>query len=165
MTMTRKDLCNALEHLAFEVHHFQCFSKLYKNRKLARMCPAATQAVHYALLIHMRLLLEFFFIKPKRDDVSVMHFADAIDPGVVSASQAQWEEAELKELRSQLNRKLAHFSKDRWIGQRTPMDFYMQYASRLDRQIEVFIDALPADMRERYERGLRRWAFNAAIVR
>src|ERR1039458_6328359 len=55
------ELKKAVEHLAFEMQHFRCYYKLYTNADLSRFSGAAHQAVLYALLLHLRLLIDFFY--------------------------------------------------------------------------------------------------------
>src|ERR1035438_7893970 len=73
-TFSVDELKKAVEHLAFETQHFRCYSKLYKSADLSRLSDAATQAVQYALLLHLRLLIDFFYGEAKQDDCHVDHF-------------------------------------------------------------------------------------------
>src|SRR5437879_6421158 len=81
-----EELKEAVKHLAFEMQHFRCYSKLYSNEDLARFSRAARQAVMYSLLLHLRLLIAFFFSEATQDDCHVDHFN--ILPGFQAAFPA-----------------------------------------------------------------------------
>jgi hypothetical protein len=60
-TFSRPELINAVGDVAFETQHFRCFSTLKDDPKLRAFSAAASQAVGYSLLIHLRVLMDFFF--------------------------------------------------------------------------------------------------------
>jgi hypothetical protein len=64
----------AAKHIAFEIHHFRCYSELKNSGELRTLCPAASQAVGYALLMHLRVLIDFFFSAAEQDDFHVDQF-------------------------------------------------------------------------------------------
>jgi hypothetical protein len=68
------ELKEAVKHLAFDVYHFRAYVRLCRDRSLWMCAPILVQAVLYALLLHMRILLNFFGARPKHDDIGVGHF-------------------------------------------------------------------------------------------
>src|SRR6478672_3222190 len=61
------ELKKAVQHLSFETYHFRCYTELYKNPDLMAFTMAARQAVQYALLLHLRLLINFFYGRANQD--------------------------------------------------------------------------------------------------
>jgi hypothetical protein len=63
----KEALRGSLSHLAFEFHHFRTYRRLLQSglrHSHGPLCPAVRQAVIYALLLHFRLLIEFFYDPP-----------------------------------------------------------------------------------------------------
>src|ERR1039458_9693808 len=66
-TLLRMDIADqkkAVTDLAFEVYHFRCYSRLYRDSQLALVLR---QAVIYSLLLHVRVLLGFFSGRPVQE--------------------------------------------------------------------------------------------------
>jgi hypothetical protein len=57
-----------------------------------------------------------------------------------------------------LNKLLAHFTARHWRVRAPIMDYYTAFHPELDRLITEFEQALPNDLRERYEEAKRQWA-------
>lgn len=118
------ELIRAAEHIAFEIQHFRCYSALKSNKDLWALCPAAAQAVGYALLLHLRILIEFLFCEPKQDDCHVVHFrmiAGFADPLPPASHQRT---PRTDEVVKHLNKLLAHFFAARWEAPRPAWDYY-----------------------------------------
>jgi hypothetical protein len=115
MEFTEADLKRAVPHLAFDMQHFRCYLKLHRNTKLQRACPAASQAVVYSLLLHLRLLLDFFYGPPKKDDCWAGHFG--VLPGfsaAFSSRAASPTRDQAREVSTNLHKRLAHLTATRW---------------------------------------------------
>jgi hypothetical protein len=70
-----EELKRAAENIAFEILHFRSFAILKDNQDLRHFCPAASQATRYGALLHLRVLIDFFYGTPKKpDDCNVVHF-------------------------------------------------------------------------------------------
>jgi hypothetical protein len=151
------ELKKAVECLAFETHHFRCYSKLYADRTLHRVSPAASQAVSYCLLLHLRVLIGFFYSPPTQDDCCAEHFA--VLPGFRQAfpSEIHAPTDRTKEVAKKLNKLLAHFSAYRWETRRPGMAFYKEFGQTILGLIERFERALPEDVREVYAERYRHW--------
>ncbi len=66
----------ALTTLAFEFYRFRANRRLLSSacNHQRRLCPVSRQAVVYPLLLHFRLLTDFFYGKPMQDDLAASHF-------------------------------------------------------------------------------------------
>jgi hypothetical protein len=141
------ELTKAVEHLAFEMQHFRCYSKLHGNDDLARLCPAARQAVMYALLLHLRLLIDFFYKDATQDDCTVDHF------NILDGFQAKFpasihtNDANVKKMSTDLNKLLAHVTAARWEKPRPPMNEYDKFNPTIDNLIAPCEMALPEGIR------------------
>jgi hypothetical protein len=155
MTFEKPELKKALVELAFDVQHFRCYVQLYKNTKLQRVCPAAYQAVLYSMLLHFRLLLDFFYGKPKKDDCSVRHFR--ILQGFSTAFPASLLLAPPDKVSFNLHKRLAHLTATRWEQPRPSMDHYEKHFDQVNKLLNLFQAALPADMRMVFISELNKW--------
>ena len=158
MTFSRDDLEKAVTHLAFDVQHFRCYVQLFENHRLQTASPAAWQAVIYSLLLHLRLLLDFFYGPPKQDDVWVGHFRsipqfDQVFPATIQIPTP----AEARALSVNLHKRLAHLTATRWEEPAPPMNFYQKYFQAVDALLNSFDAALPADLQKPYHAALNRW--------
>src|ERR1017187_2320395 len=108
------ELKKAVEHLSFEMQHFRCYNKLYTNGDLSRFSGAARLAVRYALLLHLRLLVDFFYMGAEQDDCHVDHFnvLDGFEADFPASIHLH--SARSKKLSVDLNKLLAHFTTTRW---------------------------------------------------
>jgi len=140
------ELKKAVQELAFDVQHFRCYVQLYKKPKLRQVCPAAYQAVIYSLLLHLRVLLDFFYGPPKKDDCWVRHFSvlpefSAAFPSKILSPAPH----EARELSLTLHKRLAHLTATRWEKPPRSMDYYEQYFDGINTLIDQFTAALPTD--------------------
>jgi hypothetical protein len=156
-TFNSDELKKAVEHLAFEMHHFRCYRKLDRSADLSRFSSAASQAVRYALLLHLRLLIDFFYGEPKQDDCHVGHFniLDGFE-GAFPAS-VHLHSAQAKKMGTNLNKLLAHLTATRWEKNRPPMSDYDKFMPTIDDLITKFEAALTEEIRQVYWKHYRRW--------
>ena len=166
-TFTVDELKEAVKHLAFDMQHFRCYSKLYSDVHLQQFSAAASQAVRYALLLHLRLLIDFFYGEAKQDDCHVDHFNvldgfEAAFPGNIHHRSAG-----ITKINSDLNKFLAHMTAARWENNRPPMNEYEKFILTIDRLIKRFEDALPEDLRQLYSGHYRMWerSHSATVLR
>jgi hypothetical protein len=151
------ELKKAVEHLAFEMQHFRCYSKLYKNSDLSRFCGAAHQAVLYALLLHLRLLIDFFYGEARQDDCNVDHFNVLNGFEAAFPASIHLHSARNKKMSADLNKLLAHMTATRWEKNRPPMNDYDSFIPTIDDLITKFEAALPEEVRQVYLRHYQRW--------
>ena len=149
----------AAEHIAFEIQHFRCYSVLKSNKDLSALRPAATQAVGYALLLHLRVLIEFFFCDPELDDCHVVHFhaiagfTDAFPPAIDERTTHT------------VNKLLAHFSATRWEAHPPAWDYYDEYSPTIETLSARFELSLPGKFKSAYDKGYSKWIGHFPIVR
>jgi hypothetical protein len=150
------ELMQAAEHIAFEIQHFRCYSVLKRSNDLSALCPAAAQAVGYALLLHLRVLIEFFFCDPEQDDCHVVHFrviagfADAFPLAIHERAK------HTNEVVKYLNKFLAHFSAIRWEAHRPAWDYYDEYSPTIEALAARFECALSGEFKFAYDEGYRK---------
>jgi len=146
----------ALEHLAFDICHFRIYAERLKSRPKQRD-QADFQAMIYSLLLHFRLLIDFFYGKPLHDDCCVCHFnlLDGFENGFPAShrQEPKWK----AEVSGHLNKRLAHFTASRWREARPPMDYYAKHFGTILDLISRFEQALPADSRQALENAKRMW--------
>jgi hypothetical protein len=136
------DLEKAAEQIAFDMFHFRLYASEYKRMGDA-MC---FQAILYALLLHFRLLVDFFYATPVKDDCCAEHFRvlpgfeTAFPPSIHVAPS--WKD----EVRLNLHKRLAHFTATRWKERRPNMDYYAKHFDEITRLIEAFAKALPGNV-------------------
>jgi hypothetical protein len=158
-TFTIDELMKAVEHLAFEMQQFRCYSKLYKDGDLDRLyiSRAASQAVRYALLLHLRLLIDFFYGEAEQDDCNVAHF-NVLD-GFEAAFPASLHvaNARIKKLSVNLNKLLAHLTATRWESGRPPMKYYAEFLPNIEDLISRFENALPKGVQQVFLEHFQDW--------
>lgn len=158
VAVPKEDLEKAVVHLAFDVQHFLCYVELHKNLKLVCVCPAAAQAVAYAMLIHLRLLLDFFYGPPKQDDCWVGDFKALPGFSVAFPEQILSPTCDERQLLStHLNKRLAHLTATRWRERAPSMDYYEQHFADVARLIDRFTDALPGELQATFLRERYKW--------
>jgi|SRR5579864_2510790 len=141
----------AVEHLAFEVYHFRCYRRLDNNRQMAGII---SQAVRYSLLLHVRVLLGFFSASPWPDDCSMGDFITD-----TNTRKKLTPSAEAKAIILDLHKRLAHFTRIRWETVPAPtMAYYAKYFDEIERLINGFQAALPADIRRIFTNKLDSFA-------
>jgi hypothetical protein len=161
---TPDELAKAAEHIAFEIRHFRCYAELKDDHRLSEICPAATQAVGYALLMHLRVLIEFFFCEPEQDDCHVVHFREL--PGFTKGFPPSIHEqtSRTDEVARHLNKLMAHFTATRWEKRRPPWDYYDEYAPAIRDLASRFESALTGNVRAAYYKGYKKWGHHTSTV-
>ena len=99
----------------------------------------------------MRVLLDFFYKEPDdgRDDCWVDHFRSLEGFESKFPREIRVPPGWLKEIRTNLNKRLAHFTEVRWLkqGEAPSMNDYSLYWDEIETLIGKFGDALPAEER------------------
>jgi hypothetical protein len=156
VTFQESDLRMAVRDLAFDMAHFEHYAKTYTSlySPLHRACY---QATIYSLLLHFRILLCFFFSAPQGDDCCVEHFRilpgfDAAFPGSLQTPPL-W----LPEMRTNLNKRLAHFTATRWKENPKPLDYYAARFGEVLTLIQAFQRALPGEIGMHFSDRLNMW--------
>lgn len=144
------DQKKAVTDLAFEVYHFRCYSRLYRDGHLA---PVVRQAVIYSLLLHVRVLLGFFSGPPVEDDCWMGDFVTD-----TAARKKLTPSSKAKALVPELNKRLAHFTRTRWEKTAFVMDFYAKYFDEIEKLINDFQAALPTEVQKVFTNRLDSFA-------
>jgi len=144
------DLTEAAYYVCFEMFHLRYYADVYerapKDRRFRAMFGERIgQAYEYSFLIHLRVLLDFFFRPPTHsDDVWVRDFED--NPGFSAAypNNLYTKPTGALETATQLNKRLAHFTDMRWKEKSTHwgMESYRVYWIHLLVLIDAFEIAL-----------------------
>lgn len=142
MSFTTEELAKAVSHLAFDSFHFQFYGRHLNDRS----SPAAQQAVRYSLLLHFRVLWDFFYEPPIKDDCAVVHFR--VFPEVKAALPEIKRPDGGETLSKSLNKRLVHMTATRWREPQPDMDFYARYFDGINALIARFQQALPDELRE-----------------
>jgi len=142
---------NVVRELAFEFFHFRLFRSMIR----IQLPQGQTQAVIYAFLLHLRIILNFFYMRPTQDDIGIQH-VEAVVPSFKHrmANPNPLSVHEAKTLKDALNKKLVHLTGSRWRTKRTDFDFYEHYLDQIEADIEAFENALPPDLRSTYDNSL-----------
>jgi hypothetical protein len=154
MSFDRTELISAAYHLAFDVHHFRFYARLHKDSRLTTFGPAVHQAFLYSLLLHFRILLDFFYKPPRFDDCGIDHFralpefAGAFPPAIHVPIGAT-------EVSVNLNKRLAHLTATRWREPQPDMSYYTDYFEGIEKLIVEFQSALPDDVRQIFDGRLQ----------
>lgn len=163
-TFSADELATAAKHIAFEIHHFRCYAVLKNDQRLRSVSPAASQAVGYALLLHMRVLIDFFFTKPELDDCHVVHFR--VLPGFTAAFPPDIHKRtqQTAEVLEHLNKLLAHFTANRWEDRRPDWSVYDKYTPIIENLATRFEGALQGDAKAGYDKGRTLWQHHSQHV-
>jgi hypothetical protein len=157
MQFDKDQLKKAVKELAFEVQHFRCYVQMHRNATLDGH-PTDTQAVRYALLLHMRILLDFFFGPTREDGVGVGHFRRTLPEfGAKFPKIKTPKPRDAGEVRVNLHKRLAHLTASRWEKQTPDMEYYAKHFDDMDALIVSFQDALPHTLRTVFVDSLRVW--------
>jgi len=154
----------AAKHIAFEMQHFRTYAVLKNNNELRTVSPAASQAVGYTLLLHLRVLMDFFFSEAEQDDFHVDHFRS--QPGFTAAFPPSIHERtqHTAEVSRYLNKLLAHFTAIRWEEKRPAWDYYDEYAPVIADLTTRFAAALRGDVKTAYDAGYKQWLHHSPTV-
>ncbi|MFI5108575.1 MAG: hypothetical protein ACHP78_07005 [Terriglobales bacterium] len=145
MSLTSEELAKAVPHLAFDFFHFRFYTRHLKDGSLARCSPAVQQAVLYALLLHFRVLWDFFYEPPIKDDCTVAHFR-VFPKFAASFPSTITKPAGAATLSRNLNKRLAHLTATRWREPQPGMTFYERYFDDIEAHMAAFQEALPAEL-------------------
>jgi hypothetical protein len=151
------ELTEAVKHLAFDVHHFRCYLQLYREGRLFACAPTVRQATYYSLLLHLRVLLDFFSDGERNNDCRAHHFQELPEFQKAFKSGSLPPPADAKTVSTNLNKRLAHFTATRWRETAPSMDFYEKYFSDIDTLVGRFQSMLPDDVREVFTTTLGEW--------
>jgi hypothetical protein len=151
--LDRKRLELALVDLAFEFYHFEFDERWFLNS--ARIaCPGERQAIQYSWLTHLRVLIDFFYTRPKHDDIVVSDFCMLPDFSAHYPHELLEQPEWVEKMRIHLNKRLAHLTATR----QTPgpkMDYYTEGMKSISSLIPIFENALPEELAKviRHERA------------
>jgi hypothetical protein len=152
------ELKDAVRHIAFETQHFRSYSKVRRdNPELSLSHPTASQAMGYALLLHLRVLIDFFYKPPADDDCHAASFRTVAGFEYQFPASIHTQTPHSIEVSNALNKLLAHFTATRWEKDRPPWKFYDEFAPAVEELIARFESALPDDLRSVYLEKYRFW--------
>lgn len=164
MTFSEEKLKEAANRAAFEMYYFRYYAHLYREdpqqKDLTKAFGAVVRgAVENSLLLHLRILLEFFYTDPgppKRDhnDCWVGHFIelDAFRAGFPKPpDKSPW----YAELKRTLDKWLVHFTASRWEDVHREMDYYAQYFGAINSLIDKFEVALPQELKRAFTKRIQ----------
>lgn len=157
MQFDREQLKKALKELAFDVQHFRCYAEMHRNGALDGH-PTAGQAVRYTLLLHMRVLLDFFYGRTRDDGVGVGHFRRALPEFGAKFPKIKTPKAtDAEQVRTNLHKRLAHLTATRWQKRPPDMEFYSKHFCDIESLILAFQDALPPQHRAVFVESINYW--------
>jgi hypothetical protein len=148
MSFDRAELTKAAYHLAFDIHHFRFYARLHNEGGLTAFGPAVHQAFLYSLLLHFRVLLDFFYKEPVQDDCWVGHFRVLPDFEAAFPPAIHTPPVGAREVSVNLNKRLAHMTATRWRDKQPHMSYYTNYFEGIEQLIVAFRAALPDDVRQ-----------------
>jgi hypothetical protein len=155
LIFNKAELEKAVKELAFDVQHYRCYARLYREGDLRKCSPTVEHAVRYSLLLHFRLLLDFFYAQPEDDDCCVDHFR--VLPEFAATFRLTTKPRSLEAVRTTLHKRLARLSATRWTHDAPPFRYYASHLDRIDKLIVKFENALPDDVKHIFTEHIRRW--------
>lgn len=157
MYYSSEELKKALKEIAFDMQHFLCYVELHRTGKLLSH-PTVRQAVIYSLLLHLRVLLGFFYGPARQDDVWVEHFSETFPTFAATFRRADsLTPDEAKDVSIQLHKRLAHLTATRWEKKPPTLNFYGKYFESVETLIERFRSALPDDVKRILNYEMTKW--------
>ena len=162
---TEQILLDFMPELAFEVYQFRNCQRLGQivgpyGREAS---PPLSQVVNYTLLLHFRILLEFLYSKPKKDDIRAGYFkiVAGVDRQRLTEipESPKWNLVKRNDLTLQehLNKRLARLTPSRIKSVRPDMDYYRDHFAELDATLESLIKILPKAFQDSFAIGMGRW--------
>ena len=153
VSFTQEELKQAVEHLAFDIHYFRVYDRLLKE---SRPIPNPFfQAMLYSVLLHFRVLVDFFYKEPQQDDCTVVHFN--ILPAFAESFPKLARPKELWRVSQDLSKRLVHFTATRWRLSAPDMNHYRRHFDPVSDLIHKFQAALPPDVRANLDARLLFW--------
>ncbi|MEO8099418.1 MAG: hypothetical protein ABI811_17070 [Acidobacteriota bacterium] len=157
------DLEKAAHYLGFEVYHLRYYVGLYKQDKdfkaIGRFLgPAMQDSLSYSLLVHLRVLLTFFYPgQRKPGDCSVRHFIPQF-----RYARSTYKKQEIEKIRRHLSKRLVHFNSVRWTeaDKHIGLSNYSHCADHIDELLTVFeagLEELDPSIRKSYTARLQRF--------
>ena len=151
------ELTKAARTLAFETWHFRCLTRI-RREKLSPPPSTVSQAIGYALLVHIRVIASFFYSRSTSfTDCHIYHFNELPDFEAKFPAQRYERTEKTKRLLTALNQFLAHFSTTRWETDREPWPFYDGFTPTIEELIRQFEESLPEEMFRYYAEEYKRW--------
>jgi hypothetical protein len=141
------------KHLSFEINRFRVAASMWNKRKYGNVVDAM---IRESCLIHMRLLLDFFYprIDPRKkrkyDDVFATDFLPEKTQLRKEFQALLAEPAWLQDYRNQLDWRLAHMTTKRISYDKNPAWRPEEQFSHLGQLIREFLSALPEKTRALY---------------
>jgi len=142
------------EHLSFEINRFRVAASMWNKRKYGNVVDAM---IRESCLIHMRLLLDFFYPridsrkKRKYDDVFVTDYLPEKTQLRRQLQELLEEPAWLQGYRNQLDWRLAHLTTKRIDYDKNRAWRPQEQFRHLELLIREFISALPEKTRALYD--------------
>ena len=157
MVFAKDELKQAAGEIAFDMYHFLLYVKLHRDRKLWICSPITNQAITYSLLLHFRILLDFFHKEPTQDDCCVSHFRELKEFAAAFTPDMHVAPTGARDVSGNLNKRLAHFTATRWREPQKDMAYYERYFAGIETLIAAFQESLPDDIREVFTESVGKW--------
>jgi hypothetical protein len=143
------------------MYHFKHYIRIRANGNVSEgtsVSAAARQAIVYSLLLHQRVLLDFFYSPPRHDDDCWVGHFRALPEFEQRFPDTLFKVPSFKrELGRNLNKRLAHFTTVRWKERQPVLQEYERYFGEIEVLIEQFVDALPTPMKNKVLERFRQW--------
>ncbi len=163
MSLSDHDFEEATSQIAYEMYHFRCLAQIYREGNRGR--GLWWQLVSQSLLLHLRILIEFFYWDTRNArDISIRHFIERDDfpcplelhsppltITLVSSTPNRPEEMSLRQVKEALDQRLIHFGKGRSTGYHPGHEDYALCFDDLERRIRAFRTALPKDLKSVFD--------------
>lgn len=163
------DFDRATATIAYEMYHFRCLAQLYRDGKAEGGFWG--QVCAQSLLLHLRIMIEFFYGKrPNDQDVTIKQFLAAdgfsFSPELqevpermllTSKTPNRPRSMTMREVKEALNQRLVHFGIGRWHGYHPGLDDYEPCFDDLEARIVAFRKALPEHLMIIFDNRLRQF--------
>jgi hypothetical protein len=164
VTTVGPDLNEAAYYIAFEMFHLRYYAEVFErspqpSRFRGAFGERIGQAYEYCFLLHLRVLLDFFYREPgkRTDDVWVGHFraVDGFESAYPKTLYSQ--PAGVSKISAHLNKRLAHFTEVRWKEKLLHLDMesYRQYWLGLLVLFDKFESALTGTPKDLFDRRMK----------
>ncbi len=110
----------------------------------------------YAFLVHLRNLLDFFYVTEGReDDLLAADFTTVFKRFSPVDAPTTWD---LTAIKTEVSKRLAHLTAHRWRESPAPsMDFYDTCVPTINGLITAFRDVLPVDLKADLDAAMSRF--------